>query len=108
MITEILKDYELTGSSLLIEDLEIAPKEKITNTGIILTEAPKEGIETHKAKVLKAGRGHYSDQGIFIENPIKTGAIIYYKNAGEYILEGIKFKGTEGGQVIAYKNLTDK
>ena len=101
----LLRNFELTGNSLLIEDLEIAPQEEKTESGILLTDKVDNSIALKKALVLKAGRGYINYQGIFIKNPIEEGAEIYYKNAGEYILEGIKFKGTEGGQVVAYKNM---
>src|SRR3990167_7698717 len=104
----LLRNFELTGNSLLIEDLDEAPKEEKTETGIILTNTTPQGVKLTRAKVLKAGKGYINDQGIYIKNPIEEGAEIYYKNAGEYILEGIKFKGTEGGQVVAYKNRTNE
>ena len=106
-LIEILNKFELSGNSLLIEDLDPAPQEKTTEGGIILGTAKRDEVELHKARVLKAGLGHHSDYGVFIYNPIKENALIYYKNAGEYILEGISFKGTELGQVVAYKNEQD-
>ena len=103
-LIKLLEKFDLSGNSLLIEDLDPAPQEKTTEGGIILGTAKREEIELHKARVLKAGLGHHSDYGEFIYNPIKENALIYYKNAREYILEGISFKGTELGQVVAYKN----
>ena len=106
-LLSLLENFELTGSSLLLEDLEEAPQEEKTETGIILTGKASEGIRLKKGRVLKAGKG-YIENGNFVKNPIEQGAIIYYKVAGDYELEGIKFKGTEGGQVVAYKNKTNE
>jgi len=108
-LLKILETFELVGNSLLIEDLDKAPKEKTTDSGIVLvkTEAPKV-VELHKGRVLKAGKGYTTEYGRFIPNKIASGAVIYYKNAAEYELEGIKFQGTEAGQVVAYKNPTNE
>lgn len=105
-LLDLLKDYELTGNSLILEDLEES-KEKTTASGIILTT--EEGkVPLKKAKVLKAGKGYTSEYGKWIENKVKDNALVYYKNAAKYDLEGIEFKGTEVGQVVAYRNETNE
>lgn len=102
-ITEIFDNFELTGNSLIIEDLENAPEKEITQGGIILTKKIAEDIVLKKGRVLKVGLGYW-ENGVWIKTPIEKGAIIYYKNAGKYEVNGIKFLGTEIGQVVAYKN----
>jgi co-chaperonin GroES (HSP10) len=105
-LIDTLNKFELTGNSMIIEDLEEAKKEETTASGIIVSGQIDDGIKLKRATVLKAGKGYVNEQGVFVKNPVQTGAVIYYKNAGDYELEGIKFKGTELGQVVAYKNKT--
>ena len=71
----LLSNFELTGNSLLIEDLEIAPQEEKTESGILLTDKVDNSIALKKALVLKAGRGYINYQGIFIKNPIEEGIV---------------------------------
>jgi co-chaperonin GroES (HSP10) len=106
-LLKLLDNYELTGNSLLIEDLEEDTELK-TDSGIIITSKPEGQVALKKAKVLKAGPGYMSEHGKWIENRIAEGAEIYYKNAGKYELGGIIFLGTEPGQVVAYKNPTNE
>uniref|UniRef100_A0A6M3Y4F9 Putative chaperonin n=1 Tax=viral metagenome TaxID=1070528 RepID=A0A6M3Y4F9_9ZZZZ len=103
-LKDILRSFDLMGNSLILKDLDPEKKEKATESGIILTQAKSESIELHKAEVVKAGKGYINDKGLFIKNPIDEGAIVYYKSSSNYELEGIEFKGTEIGQVVAYKN----
>lgn len=107
-IKKLLEGFELLGNSLIIENLDNLDKELKeeikTASGIILTTPQENIIALKKGKVLKAGRGYVNDQGIFIENPIKENAIVYYKNVGEYEAEGIRFLGAETSQIAAYKN----
>ena len=102
-IKEILKDFELKGQDVLIEELE-EDKEEKPASGIILTQKQEDIIKARKARVLKVGDGHTSDFGAFIENPIEEGAIVYYKVAAKYEIEGVEFLGTDVGNIIAYKN----
>ena len=103
-IEEILKDFELHGQSLIIENLDEEEGEVTTDSGIILAEKVDEVADVKKGKVLKANKGYYTDNGIWIDNPIKENAIIYYKVGWEFRREGIKFTGTQISQVVAYKN----
>ena len=104
MIQEILKDFKLKGQDILIEDLEEDTSEHTTKSGIIIAGSAQDVIKARKAKVLKVGDGYTSEYGHFMENPIEEGAIVYYKVASKYEIEGVEFLGTDVGNIIAYKN----
>jgi co-chaperonin GroES (HSP10) len=106
-LLETLRSFELTGQSLIVEELGEEKKERVTSSGIVLTGETNDGIDLKKGLVRKAGKGYISEHGAWIPNLIQEGAVIYYKAAGEYTIEGTKFKGTEIGQVVAYKNATN-
>jgi len=105
-LIEQLHNFELTGQSLIIEELSEGKGEKVTESGIVLTGDTNDAIELKKGIVRKAGKGYISEHGAWIPNLIREGATVWYKAAGTYDLGGMKFKGTELGQVVAFKNKT--
>lgn len=97
----MLEEYILQGNSLIIKDTSDEVK-STTLSGIIVTsEVLPNSLK--KGVVLKASKGYW-DEGVFINNPIKEGASIYYKNAQKYMIDGKEYLGTDISNVVMFKN----
>jgi len=83
--------------------IEPIPQDR-TKGGIILPDGSKQD-DIHRSKVIKAGPGeHRTCDGVWVENPIKVGDVIYHLSRGtitKVVLEGHLYLYVSGVDVIA-------
>jgi co-chaperonin GroES (HSP10) len=103
-IRQAFDGLTLKGSSLIIQPTREEKGETKTESGIVLPGEIGDAVKLNRGTVIRAGEGYENEAGVWIENPVKEGAVVVYRAAQEYELDGIKFYGTEIGQIVAYRN----